>query len=119
VAITPREWENHAAHLFVHHKFMKSAEFDELPEQAKQVFEQHEAAHQSDVRDQQAQQAMMMQPPGGGAPPGAPPDATGTSGGAGTSGAGTANGMNQPAPSGPYGSPDMSGATQQQDYSPQ
>jgi hypothetical protein len=113
--IQPREWENHAAHLYVHHKFMKSAEFDELGEEVKQAFEAHEADHQNEIKNQQAQQMMMMGPGGGGAPTAAP----GPTGGAGTDGAATAPGMNQPAPSGAYASPDMSSATQQQDYSPQ
>lgn len=98
-------WYNHQAHLYVHHQFMKSADFEELEPNIKQIFMEHEQEHQDELaRMQRAQQPM---PPGGGP-------------------AQVANGQNQPqGPTGPYASPDDIGAVAQngsgnvQDYQPQ
>jgi len=75
------EWYNHPAHHYIHRNFMKGAEFQKLPEQAKQVFLQHDEEHtrieQEQAQEVAAQQANAQpQQGGGGGGEGAPPGST-------------------------------------------
>jgi hypothetical protein len=92
--IEPQQWQNHTAHLYVIHSYMKSVEFKELSPQAQEPFIRHEDLHQNFVRMQQQQQAMMQQ---GGPQRGNTPTLA-------------ANGQNQAAPVDQYSSPDDIGA---------
>jgi hypothetical protein len=40
------DWYNHMAHLVVHRRFMKTPEYEALPEQIQKVYEDHDALHQ-------------------------------------------------------------------------
>lgn len=74
-------WYNHAAHHFIHRRFMKSPDFESLDEGAKAAFLEHDMEHtraeQDQMQQQAAQQAAMGGPPSpnGGGPqgPSAPP----------------------------------------------
>jgi hypothetical protein len=66
-----REWYNHPAHHYVHRNYMKSADFDALPQQTQQLFLEHDEEHTyyEQIQAQQAAQTMAQQqapPPGGG-----------------------------------------------------
>jgi hypothetical protein len=69
-------FDDHQAHIDTHNKFRKGQAFDNLPEEIKQVFEEHVAMH---IKALQAQMMPPMQgqtpagpqlPPGEGTPPG-------------------------------------------------
>jgi len=71
---TPQEWENDEIHLQIHEGFLKTATYEKLPEETKQVFLRHRMATQQQqaAKFQQRvaaqQQAMAQQgPPQGGA----------------------------------------------------
>lgn len=66
-----KEWYNHPAHHYVHRNFMKSADYQALPEETQQLFDQHDQEH-TYYEELQAQQAAAAQAPPGGAPGGAP-----------------------------------------------
>lgn len=92
------EWYNHQGHQYVHRRFMKSADFEALPEEVQAVFREHLEFHDRFVIDQQraaAEEAMMMQQ-----------NAATIPGGGGASGGQLANGMNNPGPQGPFMNPD-------------
>lgn len=81
------EWHNHAAHHQVHRDFMKSAEWDDLDQQAQQVMIAHDEQHTNFERQQQMQQAAMASiggtqpaPPTTGPQGGPPIDQTGQGG---------------------------------------
>jgi hypothetical protein len=40
------DWFNHQAHLVVHRRFMKSADFEALPPQIQQIYKDHDVLHQ-------------------------------------------------------------------------
>lgn len=67
------DWYNHAAHHFIHRRFMKSADFQALDPEAQKVFTDHDDEHSAaEARQMQEQQAMAPQqgqPPQNGAPP--------------------------------------------------
>jgi hypothetical protein len=48
-----KEWQNHPAHHFQHRRFMKSADFSELPEDVQRVMEDHDAEHTAFEQQQQ------------------------------------------------------------------
>lgn len=98
------EWYNHVAHLYVHHQFMKSADFEELDPRVQQIFMEHEQEHQAEVRQQQQQQMrdQMMNSGGAGAQGGPSQNGNGPTG--------TANGVTQPPPGGQFSSGDDIGA---------
>lgn len=105
------EWYNHPAHLFVHHSYMKSADFEELDPAYQQIYIEHEEEHQNMVAEQQQSQMRQQEMAGAGGQGGevAP-----------------GQGQNQPAPSGQFSSPDdmaavsgSNGSGNQQDYQPQ
>lgn len=83
-----QEWHNHEAHLYVIHDFMKSAEWDEMSEQAQAPYIEHEAQHQGFIRLQQQNMAAQQEPARGNNP------------------TQSANGQNQPPPVEQYSSPD-------------
>jgi hypothetical protein len=66
-------WQNHAIHIDVHNTYRKGTEFDMLPDQTKQLFEQHVQLHQQAMMQQQMQAGMLGAPQSQGMP-GIPPD---------------------------------------------
>jgi len=50
-----KEWQNHPAHLYQHHRQMKSAEYEDWPEERQSIFEEHCRQHEEQVRNQQAE----------------------------------------------------------------
>jgi hypothetical protein len=58
------DWFNHQAHLVKHRKFMKSADFEELPENIQQVFRDHDAMHQRFLTGVAQAQQMGVPTPG-------------------------------------------------------
>lgn len=54
------EWYNHPAHHYVHRRFMKSADFEDLDPKAQQVMMEHDQEH-SNFEAQQQQQQMVQQ----------------------------------------------------------
>lgn len=94
------DWYNHQAHHYIHRRYMKSADFEELDEGAQNAFREHDAMHTREEMDQQRQQmeeqAMASQAPATtpqGSAMQAPPAG------------GPANGMNNPGPQAPFASP--------------
>lgn len=84
------EWYNHAAHLYVHHSYMKSPDYEDLDSETQGIFVEHEQEHQAFITQQaQNQTAAQQGPPSRGNGP-----------------AQAANGQNQGGPQGPYSSPD-------------
>jgi hypothetical protein len=82
------DWYNHEMHQSVHRNYMKSADFDGLPENVKQVWYDHDEMHTKAMEQAQLKQAALGMVTGGQAPPGggpAPPLAS-------------SNGQNQPVP---------------------
>lgn len=81
-AVPVLEWYNHPAHHYVHRRFMKSADFDELPVAAKAVLMAHDDEHTNFERQQQQQQLVQQQlagsTPDGSAANVPPPGANGT-----------------------------------------
>jgi hypothetical protein len=53
---SPNAYDNHALHVDFHNRFRKQQQFEILPDQLKQIFEQHVQLHQ------QALMATMMPP---------------------------------------------------------
>jgi hypothetical protein len=103
-------WYNHEAHHYIHRQFMKSADFEELPENIKEIFRQHDELHDQWQQYSQQMQQFNAAPPGqngagpGPLPPGtpAPPGAEQPPPGQEAPGQ-AANGMNVPSgPSGPF-----------------
>lgn len=41
-----KDWFNHQAHLVVHRRFMKSPDYEDLPEETQRIFDEHDAFHQ-------------------------------------------------------------------------
>ena len=60
------EFDNHAKHLEVHGRFMKSQAYEGLPDEHKKIFLEHYRAHQT-ILQQQAMGAMSAPPDSGGA----------------------------------------------------
>ena len=99
------EWYNHPAHHYVHRRFMKSPEFEALPEEAQKLFIAHDALHTA-WESKQMQDVQQWQQQG--------VDPT-------QNGAGGANGVNA-VPEGPFGGGETIGPDQGsnvQDYQPQ
>lgn len=80
-----QQWYNHPAHHYMHRNLMKSAEFEELPEEIKKLFmdhdEEHTQAEQRQAAELAANQAAQQPPQGGGQPGGsgggsAPPESS-------------------------------------------
>src|SRR5262245_57852017 len=67
------EWQNHPAHHYQHRDYMKSPEYEDLDDQRKQAFRDHDESHSRWEREQQqqllAQQQLLQGGGGGGAPP--------------------------------------------------
>lgn len=64
------DWYNHPAHRYAHQHFMKSPDFDSLPEPVQELFRAHNEAHIRAEQDQQQRMAQMQMMNGaGGAPP--------------------------------------------------
>lgn len=63
--LAPNFYDNHQAHFRAHAEFMKTAEYDELPPQVQQVFQQHLQMHGKIVSTQMAgaQGQQQGQPP--------------------------------------------------------
>lgn len=68
--VKAEEWQNHPAHLYQHHRKMKTAEYEDWDDQRKELYVEHCQEHETFVRDQQ-QQLAAQQP--GGAPGSEPP----------------------------------------------
>jgi hypothetical protein len=58
------EWMNHPAHLYQHHRKMKSAEFEEWDEEKQQLYIKHCEEHEEFVRTQQKELQMSQEAPG-------------------------------------------------------
>jgi hypothetical protein len=57
------DWYNHQAHITTHRRFMKSADFEALPEPIQQIFFNHDVLHQRFLQGvDQAQQAGLTTP---------------------------------------------------------
>jgi hypothetical protein len=96
-----KEWHNHPAHHYQHRDYMKSPEYEELPPEIRQIFEDHDEAHSAAERQQQQEVMAQQALAGGGGPPagpGQPPQ----------NGGGGANGVT--ATPGPQQSPQPNGA---------
>jgi hypothetical protein len=68
-ALPINSFDDDQAHVSGHQDFMKTASYDQLPPQVKQVFEAHVAMHQQRVEQKQQEQMqmqMMAQGPQGG-----------------------------------------------------
>jgi len=63
-----KEWHNHPAHHYIHRQYMKSADFDEKPDDVKARFEAHDAEHTAEEQKQAAEMAWQQQQGAGGAP---------------------------------------------------
>jgi hypothetical protein len=70
------EWYNHPAHLYQHHKVMKTAEFEEWSPEIQQLYKTHCEKHESELQAQQATTA-AQQGPGGEATTGQAPGEAG------------------------------------------
>jgi hypothetical protein len=76
--VRPAIYQNHAAHRQVHDSYRKTAEYDQLPEMTKKLFEFHDMEHKQmelqqameQAQIQAAMQGALMGPPPGGAPAG-------------------------------------------------
>lgn len=65
-----KDWHNHPAHLYRHHNYMKSAEFEEeLDPEAQQLFEQHCAEHEAAQQQQSLETAQLSAMGGNGVGP--------------------------------------------------
>ena len=47
--IKPNDFDNHQVHIEVHNKFRKSQQYEGLPDQIKEIFQEHVAAHQEAI----------------------------------------------------------------------
>jgi hypothetical protein len=59
------EWYNHAAHHYVHRRFMKSADFEDCDPRVQQVIMEHDQEHSNFEQEQARQQAVQQQLMGG------------------------------------------------------
>lgn len=73
------EWDNHDVHLEVHERFMKSQEYEEMPQYIKDEFEKHRKAHKDMQFKQMSEDIFKQMGQGGGEPPeqGTPPNEEG------------------------------------------
>lgn len=74
-AVPVHDWDNHAIHIQVHERFMKSQEFETLDPEVRKVFIAHRQAHiEAAGRQAQLQNAVGAEPTGyaGATQPGAP-----------------------------------------------
>lgn len=62
------EFHNHPAHLYQHHRTMKTAEYEEWDEAKQELFKEHCKEHEEAVRGQQEELAMKQQSAEGGTP---------------------------------------------------
>lgn len=53
-------WDNHQIHIEIHNKYRKSQAFDQLPDSAKQVFEQHVNEHKAALINDMMEQMMTQ-----------------------------------------------------------
>jgi hypothetical protein len=90
------DWFNHQAHLFRHHRRMKSAEYEDSPDEVKHAYEEHCADHERAMQDQARKQAIQQQQTG--VDPNAQQDPNAQTGTPGANGGGPA----QPAAASPY-----------------
>jgi hypothetical protein len=58
------DWFNHQAHLVVHRRFMKSADFEALPPQIQQIYKDHDVLHQRFLTGVAAAQQQGVPVPG-------------------------------------------------------
>ena len=63
------EWHNHPAHHYQHRRFMKSADFESLPENVQKLFQDHDEEHTKFEQDQQRQAMVQQMMVGGGSQP--------------------------------------------------
>ena len=107
------DWHNHEAHLFMHRRWMKSADFDEAEDHIKDIFERHVSEHEQEVQNAQQKAYMdqlMSSQMAGTNGTGGPPSMPGTGGPPG------ANGGGVPTPQGPF---DTAGPADLMDETPQ
>lgn len=57
--VVVEEWHNHNAHLFKHHQFMKTAEFEEYDDERKEEFLKHCKQHEDFLAQQKAEVALL------------------------------------------------------------
>lgn len=103
------DWYNHAAHHFIHRRFMKSAEFEQLDPRIQDVFRAHDAEH-SAAEARQATEQQAQNPPQQNGPTqnGSTPSAPG------------ANGITRPeGPQGPFAGQFPGGGASMVDAQPQ
>jgi hypothetical protein len=82
------QWYTHEIHQYVHRRHMKSAEYDDYPDDVKKIYEDHDSMHTKAIEAKQLEAAAMAL-------------VTGAQNGAEANGNGqlaSANGMNQPVP---------------------
>lgn len=68
------DWHNHNAHLYKHHQYMKTGDYEEYSEDQKEIYLKHCKDHEDFLAQQKAEVALMGQMNGGGAP--VPPQGT-------------------------------------------
>lgn len=67
--VTVNSWDNHQKHVEVHQNYMKTQEFELLPEQTRQVFEDHLEEHKLELAKQMMYSNQMGPSQQGSAPP--------------------------------------------------
>lgn len=69
------EWHNHNAHLYKHHQYMKTGDFEELPAEIQDKYKAHCDEHERELKHQQAELAMFQNGGAPGIPAGEGPEA--------------------------------------------
>jgi len=59
------DYHNHAVHIVEHNRFRKTAQYEDLDEERKELFRAHDAAHRSMLQQQQAAYRRPLQQSGG------------------------------------------------------
>lgn len=72
-----KDWFNHEIHIRIHRQYMMSVDYETLPPEIQDIFDQHDAAHQRYLTGTAQAQQMGVPTPGQGdptaQPPGGPP----------------------------------------------
>jgi hypothetical protein len=61
IEVKVEDWFNHNAHLYSHHQYMKTGDFEELPEETQAMYVQHCKEHEQALKQQKTEIAMLQQ----------------------------------------------------------
>lgn len=50
IPVLPEDWHNHEVHLYEHNRVRKTADYEDYPDEVKQLFNEHIAAHQEFIK---------------------------------------------------------------------